>query len=232
MDKMKLLIILVGITLVLTLVNTVVIASFGMVTLPAQNDTSKTGDPNNDSGNLMPPTGSKNTISVDDDSFIGNAEAPVTIVEFSDFQCPYCGKFYNETLAMLKKEYLDTGKAKLVYRDFPLSFHADAQKAAEAAECAGEQGKYFEMHDKIFENQSSIGVENLKQYAVDIGLDSSAFNTCLDSGTMAQEVQKDISDGQAYGVSGTPTFFVNGQKVVGAQPFTVFKQLIDAELAG
>jgi len=118
-----------------------------------------------------------------------------------------------------------------VYRDFPLSFHQNAQKAAEAAECSGEQGKYYEFHNKIFENQSAIDVASLKTYASEIGLDQTAFDTCLDSGAMSAEVQADFADGQAYGVSGTPTLFINGTKIVGAQPFSVIEQAIEAELA-
>lgn len=172
-------------------------------------------------------------VSVDDDAVKGDANAPVTIIEFSDYECPFCERFYSDTLNQIQKEYIDTGKVKLVYRDFPLSFHANAQKAAEAAECAGEFGddKYYEMHDKLFEEGVSGGVDSYKQYAKDLGLDTTKFNDCLDSGEMEDEVQKDMSEGASYGVSGTPAFFVNGKLLSGAQPFSAFKQVIDAELA-
>ncbi len=170
-------------------------------------------------------------VSADDDAFLGDADAPVTIIEFSDYECPFCGRFFSQTLPEIKKEYIDKGLVKLVYRDFPLSFHPNAQKAAEAAECAGDQGSYFEMHDKIFENQQAIGVANLKAYAADLGLNTVAFSNCLDSGKYAQEVRDDTADGQAAGVSGTPSFFINGKKLIGAQPFDAFKAIIDAELA-
>ncbi len=170
-------------------------------------------------------------VSADDDPVKGNKNAPVEIIEFSDFQCPFCARFYSDTLPQLEKEYIKTGKAKLVYRDFPLtSIHPYAQKAAEAAECADDQGKFWEMHNKIFDNQAAIGVIDLKKYADELGLDTAKFNSCLDSGKYASEVQKDLTDGQAAGVSGTPSFFVNGKKIVGAQPFSAFKQIIDAEL--
>src|SRR3989344_1230452 len=169
-------------------------------------------------------------VSVDDDAFIGEENAPVTIVEFSDYQCPFCERFYLQTLDQLKKEYIDTGKVKLVYRDFPLDFHPNAQKAAEAAECAGEQNKYFQMHDKLFENQVALDTDDLKKYAKDIGLNTAQFNTCLDTGKMASEVESDYQEGVNYGVSGTPAFFINGKLIEGAQPFSVFKQAIDAEL--
>src|SRR3989344_2922596 len=118
------------------------------------------------------------------------------------------------------------------FRDFPLSFHQNAQKAAEAAECAGEQGDaaYFRMHDKLFQNQDSLSVENYKKWAKEIGLDATKFNSCLDSGKMASEISKDMADGSKYGVQGTPAFFINGKLVSGAQPFSAFKQAIDVEL--
>ena len=169
-------------------------------------------------------------VSADDDPVIGKADAPVIIIEFSDFQCPFCGRFYSQTLPQLKKEYIDTGKVKLVYRDFPLPMHQHAQKAAEAAGCAEEQGKFEEFHNKVFENQKALTDENLKAYAGDLGLDQSAFDSCLDSGKRAAEVKKDANDGKAAGVSGTPSFFINGQRLVGAQPFAAFKSIIDAEL--
>ena len=167
----------------------------------------------------------------DDDAFKGDPDAPVTIVEFSDFECPFCARFYSQTLAQIDEQYIKTGKVKFVYRDFPLSFHPQAQKSAEAAECAGEQDQFFAMHDKLFEEGVSGGVASFKQFAADIGLDTKEFNTCLDSGAMAGEVAKDMQDGQAAGIRGTPGFIINGQLVSGAQPFANFKQIIDAELA-
>ncbi len=169
-------------------------------------------------------------VGVDDDPVKGSASAPVTIIEFSDFQCPYCGRFFTDTLPQIEQNYIDTGKAKLIYRDFPLSFHPNAEPAAEAADCAGEQGKFWEMHDKLFGNQASLSDANYRQWAADLGLDTTQFNSCLDSKKYASEIQNDIQDGQAAGVSGTPTFFINGNKVVGAQPYSVFEQAIDAAL--
>ena len=168
---------------------------------------------------------------IDDDAMQGNPDATVTIVEFSDYECPFCARFYSQTYDQIIEQYVDTGKVNLVFRDFPLSFHPNAQKAAEAAECAGEQGKYYEMHDKIFDNQQALSVTGYKQWASEIGLDTAKFNSCLDSGQMASEVQKDFQDGQAAGVRGTPAFLVNGKLISGAQPFQVFEQVIEAELA-
>jgi len=176
------------------------------------------------------PEPSNVQVSVDDDAVLGNKDAPVTMVEFSDYECPFCGRHFTETYPQIKKDYIDTGKAKLVFRDFPLSFHQNAQKAAEAAECAGEQGKYYEMHDKLYSNQQALDIASLKIYAQQIGLNTAKFNDCLDSGKMAAEIKKDQTDGQSYGVQGTPAFFINGKLVSGAQPFSVFKQAIDAEI--
>ncbi len=165
----------------------------------------------------------------DDDPAKGDPDAPVTIVEFSDFQCPYCRKFYQETLPLIEERYISTGKVRMVYRDFPLGFHEYAQKAAEAGECADEQGKFWEYHDRLFQTDD-LSVDNLKKIAADIGLDAQQFNSCLDSGKYASEVQKDVSDGRKLGVSGTPTFFINGKKIVGAQPFSVFEREIEQAL--
>ena len=159
---------------------------------------------------------SRAQVSADDDAVKGSADAPVTIIEFSDFQCPFCARFYSQTLGEIDDKYIKTGKVKLVFRDFPLSFHQNAQKAAEAAECAEEQGKFWEMHDKLF--------------AKDLGLDSAKFDECLVSDKYASEVQKDFKDGQGAGISGTPSFFINGVKLVGAQPFSAFQQVIEQEL--
>jgi protein-disulfide isomerase len=236
----KMLTVLIGLTLVVTLVN-----SYGIFSLNGRLGTTgnvaamqelKQADPQpTQQQPAQQPTQQQQTapatVSADDDAVMGDASAPVEIIEFSDYQCPYCGRFFSETLGQIEDEYISTGKVKLVYRDFPLSFHPQAQKAAEAAECAGEQGKYFEMHDMIFSNQQSIQVADLKGYASVLGLDQNQFDTCLDSGKYESEVKQDFQDGAAAGVSGTPTFFINGVKVVGAQPYSAFKQIIDQQLA-
>ncbi len=181
--------------------------------------------------------GEKVNVSIDDDAVLGNPKAKVTIVEFSDFQCPFCRTFWRDSFQQIKKEYLDTGKARFVYRDFPLSFHPASIPAAQASQCAKDQGKFWEMHDKMFSEQEKqgqgtiqFGVSELKNWASQIGLDTDKFNQCLDSGKYKSEVEKDFADGSAYGVSGTPTLFINGKPVVGAQPFSVFKAIIDGEL--
>ena len=196
---------------------------------PAQKAEAANQRPSNNPTPTRPSIDMKSLV--DDDTIKGDKDAPVTIVEWSDFECPFCAKFYSQTLGQIEEEYIKTGKVKFVYRDFPLGFHQNAQKASEAAECADEQGKFWEMHDLLFEKGVAGGVSSFKQFAVDLGLDAKEFDDCLDSGKMASEVAKDMQDGQAIGISGTPGFVINGQLVSGAQPFTVFKQVIDGELA-
>jgi len=167
---------------------------------------------------------------IHDDSMKGNPDAPITIIEFSDYECFFCQRFYETSYQQIKENYIDTGKINLVFRDFPLSSHLNAKKAAEAAECAGEQNKYYEMHDKLFEEGVDGGIETFKKYANEIGLNQEQFDLCLDSGAMAIEIKKDISDGMSYGVSGTPTFIINGKIIVGAQPYELFEKEIEAAL--
>jgi protein-disulfide isomerase len=168
-------------------------------------------------------------VSADDDPTQGSKDAPVTIIEFSDFQCPYSKQYHDEILPMIVSVYGD--EIRYVYRDFPLtSMHPQAQKAAEAAQCAFEQGKFWEYYENLFRNQGALDVPNLKNYATELGLDESNFNLCLDSGKYAQEVQKDFEDGRSYGVTGSPTFFINGRMLVGAQPFSTFQTVIEEEL--
>lgn len=167
----------------------------------------------------------------DDDPVLGNPDAPVTIVEFGDFQCPYCAQFFRTTEQELIEKYIKTGKARLIYRDFPLNgIHEHAQKAAEASECADEQGNFWAYHDLLYTRQASLGMENFKLWAKEIGLNSEQFNSCLDSGKYSGEVLKDFQDGQAAGVTGTPASFVNGKSVSGAVPFSVMASEIEAAL--
>ncbi len=169
-------------------------------------------------------------VSVDDDPSIGPADAPVTIIEFSDFQCPYCTRFRDETLDQLLDEYGD--QVHIVYRDFPLTqIHQYAVGAAIAAECANDQGMFWEMHDTLFANQSALDTESLRGYAEDLGLDMDTFDSCLEDQSVNDEVMADLADGQSYGVRGTPSFFINGRLLVGAQPFESFQAIIDEELA-
>ncbi len=189
-----------------------------------------------DTGEQFPTANFAISKIVDDDAALGEADAPVTIVEFSDYQCPFCEKFYAQTLPDIKKNYIDTGKVRLIYRDFPLGFHPEAQKAAEAAECAGKQGKYYEMHDKLFTNRASLSVSNYKKWAKEIGVDTNTFDACIDSGETAAEVAQDEQDGASFGIQGTPGFFIGKtsgssvQLISGAYPYAAFEQVIEAAL--
>lgn len=176
----------------------------------------------------------------DDDPSLGSPSAPVTVVEFSDFQCPFCRKLFRETLPGLKEDYIKGGKVRFVYRDFPIAgIHEMAETYAQAAECADEQGRFWEMHDTIFQEQdlrgpgtiSGVTVSDLKGWARKVGLDGAAFDGCVDSGKYREEVAKDLADGQAAGVTGTPTTFINGRAVVGAVPYQQLKAFINAALA-
>ena len=175
---------------------------------------------------LEPP---RLTLTIGDDPVRGPADAPITIVEFSDFQCPYCSR---ATATLKKLDAAYPGKIRLVYRDFPLvQIHPNAARAAEAAACANEQGKFWPMHDAMFEHQDKLAEADLKQSAAALGLDATAFNQCLESGRHTAQWQKDTAEGEAYGVSSTPAFFINGRLVVGAQPYESFARILDEELA-
>jgi protein-disulfide isomerase len=157
----------------------------------------------------------------------GPASAPVTLVIFSDFQCPYCQRLAG-TLASLEERY--RGKVRLVFRDFPLPMHKEAAKAAEAAACASESGRFWEMHDKLFANQRTLQVADLKRFAGELGLDQHAFDACLDGGRQAASWQRGHEQGEKYGVTGTPVTFINGRFVGGAQPLSSLAEIVDEEL--
>jgi len=170
-------------------------------------------------------------IPEDDDPVLGPAEAPITIIEFSDYECPYCRKWHIEVLPSLQAEYGD--QIRLVYRDFPLSsIHSNAMPAAAAANCAREQDMYWEYNEKLFDMKFNLGTSTYQAYAEELGLAMDDFNECLTSGRYVDEVEADYEYAVNLGIRSTPTFFVNGIPVVGAQPFEVFKNLIDQELAG
>ena len=168
------------------------------------------------------------TIAADDPAQ-GKADAPVTVIEFSDFQCPFCLRVM-PTLKQLRAKYGD--KMRLVWKDFPLTqIHPQAFVAAQAGNCAREQGKFWEYHDKLFANQSALQAESLKKYAADAGLDTGKFNQCLDSSKYEARVEEELTAGNHLGISSTPTLYVNGRMINGAQPIEVFESVIDEELA-
>lgn len=172
------------------------------------------------------------SFSLEGEPSLGNSEAKVTVVEFSDFQCPFCAKFVLEIFPQIKQEYIDMGKIRMVFKNFPLmNIHENAEGSAEASECANDQGKFWEYKEKLFQNQQALSVGNLKQYAKDLGMNEGQFNSCFDSKKYADEVSQDLIEGITAGVTGTPTFYINGEKLVGALPFSEFQRVIDAQLS-
>ncbi len=162
--------------------------------------------------------------------FIGEEDAELTMVIYDDFECPFCVRFEQKAWLKIKENYIDTGKAKFYYKHFPLGFHSHAQIAAEASECAHDQGKFWEMHDKIFENQKDMSEENLKAWAEEFELNMDEFNTCLDTHKYAEKVKKSMAEGQKVGVQGTPSILIEDELVVGAQPFESFEKVIESKL--
>lgn len=172
------------------------------------------------------------SVSVAGLPFLGKADAPLTLVMFTDYQCPFCSRFETQTLPEIKKQYIDTGKLRFVVRDLPLPFHPNAPKASEAVYCAEEQGKYWELRDKLVANGDKLDAKQLPDYAKQVGLDVAKFSACLDSGKHAEKVKTSAALAGTLGISGTPSFVVgrsrgdmaDGVKIVGAQPFAAFDQ--------
>lgn len=185
-------------------------------------------------------------VSIDDDPILGDQSAKVTMIDFTDYECPFCKRYFDETFEQIKKDYIDTGKVKYVVRDLPLNFHENAPKEAEAAECAREQGGdtvYFQYHDEIFKRTTSNGtglaLDQLAVIATDLGLDGVALQACLDTDTYKAEVEKDLADAEKVGATGTPSFFIGksssdgiitGTPLIGAQPYNLFKAELDKQL--
>ena len=165
----------------------------------------------------------------DTDPSLGSAKAPVTLIEFSDFQCPFCQRVA-PTLKKIHQTYGD--KVRIVWKDFPLTqIHPQAFKAGEAGHCAAEQGKFWEYHDQLFGNQQALQPDDLKKYALAAGVEAGRFNACLDTSKHAERVREGVAQGTRLGVNSTPTIFVNGRRVSGAQPYEVFAAVIDEELS-
>lgn len=170
-------------------------------------------------------------VPIDDDPIRGSQDAVITIIEFSDYECPFCRRWHQEVLPQIQAKYGD--QVRHVYRDFPLySIHANAGPAAEAANCAGDQERYWEFSDLLFSGEIALGRAAYETYADDLNLDLDTFTQCLDDQRHKDEVDADFAFASELGVRSTPTFFINGLAVVGAQPFEVFEQIIDMELAG
>ena len=192
---------------------------------------------------LGPTPENPTIVSIEGGATKGNKDAKVTLVEFTDYQCPFCSRHLRDTLPQIDNDYVKTGKIRYVLREFPLeAIHPLAFKAAEAANCSGEQGKYWEMHDRLFANQNALAAQELPGHAEAVGLDAAKFKACLESGKYVAKVRKDLAEAQKAGVNGTPTFFVGltdpksseikaVRKIVGAQNYAAFKAAIDSLLA-
>jgi protein-disulfide isomerase len=171
---------------------------------------------------------------------LGSPTAPVTMVEFTDLQCPFCRQFHMTAFEQIKKNYIDTGKVRYVSLNFPLSMHPFAMPAAEAAECAGAQGKFWDMRHTIFVNNANLTPGSFETFATDLKLDLSKFNACVNANTYAAQIAKDQQEGALAGVSGTPTFVIgrtsaqglDGVRMVGAQPYAIFDAQIRSLLGG
>jgi len=174
------------------------------------------------------------TVSISNKPVMGSESAPVTVVEFADYQCPYCLRFTSTTFPSLKRDYIDTGKVRWVALNLPLPFHKDARKAAQAALCAGEQGKFWEMREELFKNPQKLAAEHLPEHAASVGIDVEAFNACLASDRHFADIDQDAKDASKVRLTGTPSFIVGktasdkitGQVVIGAQPLNVFRAAI------
>ena len=186
-----------------------------------------------------PPPVIEKVVSIDDDPMKGDPKAPVTIIEFSDYECPFCKRSYDNVFGKLDEEYISKGKVRVVFRDYPLPFHKKAVPAAIAANCAGEQGKYWEVHNFFFENPDKLNADSVLNSAAGAGLDKAKFEACINDKSKEAEITKDFKDGQKYGVRGTPSYFIGkttdgdeitGTFVRGAQPYSVFKEHIDEQL--
>ncbi len=190
--------------------------------------------------NGQPPP-SVTSVSVRGEAFRGDGGARVALIEYADFECPYCGEYERKTFPQILSDYINTGKVKYFYRDLPLPMHARALPAARAARCAGEQGKYWEMHDSLFAKQNALSAPAVLDRAQTLGLDTTKFTECQSSDKYAADIQKSVSDAQKMGIDGTPTFFLGvvepsgdvtiEKRLQGAAPFDVFKTEIDALLA-
>jgi protein-disulfide isomerase len=188
-----------------------------------------------------PPEFKEAVISIDGDPFKGDKNAKLALIEFSDYQWPFCGRHVRETLPQIEKEYILTGKVKYIFKDLPLeSIHKSAFKLAEAARCAGEQGKYWEMHDRLFADKKAAALEDLPLYARELGLDTEAFQQCLDSGKYAPEIRRNAGVAKEVGIRSTPTFLLGFTQpdgkvkavkmILGAQPYAAFKSAIESLL--
>jgi protein-disulfide isomerase len=179
---------------------------------------------------LLKPITPYTPLTLDEDHVLGVNNASLTIIEFSDFECPFCADFTNTIMKDIKKEYIETGRIKFVFKHFPIQFHPNAQMAAEAAECASDQGKFWEMHDIMFKNHENLNNEDLIKYAKEIGLNNELFEICLKSGVMKKRVELDMQEARLRGIDATPFFVIGSESFSGSRSFEEFKAKIDKNL--
>lgn len=180
-------------------------------------------------------------VNIDTGHVKGDGNAQLVMIEFSEYQCPFCARFFRMTLPQIQKDYIETGKMKYVFMDFPLPIHREAMKASEAALCAGDQGKWEDMHERLFANQRELSIEALLKHGEALGLDMTQFKECIDSGKYSTQIKASITEGQKVGITGTPTFLFGfteadgrvraTKKISGAVPYTNFKATIDEMLS-
>jgi protein-disulfide isomerase len=182
-------------------------------------------------GDEGPPPTPANASDIVGDAVLGSPSAKVTMVEFSDYECPFCRSFDSDTFPGLIEKYISTGKVRFSVRQLPLPIHSNAHRAAEAAECAGTQGGYWLMHDKLFQNQDALSEENYKKWAGEIRISTSSFNQCMDSNAMAQKVDADVAFARSMNIRSVPIFYVGDKVFRGAGPLAEFEKVIDEELA-
>ncbi|ABX13566.1 DsbA family protein [Nitrosopumilus maritimus] len=223
-------------TLIASIVLVIAIALY-FTEIQAKNN-SDLGETNSLDAKILPET----EISKDDDPLLGNPDAPISIIEFSDYQCPFCARFYTQTLPTLESEYIEKGKVNFIYRDFPIQNHPNARPAALASECADEQEQFWEYHDILFKKQDmwkrldlDTVTSTFKEYAEELNLNQEMFDSCLDSEKYSDEVDSDFADGRSYKISGTPTFFIGNEEtgyssVFGAKSFYEFQEIIEEKL--
>jgi protein-disulfide isomerase len=187
----------------------------------------------------IPPPSDKVTLKLGTDYALGRSDAPVTIVEYTDYQCAFCNRFHSSTYPEIKKNFIDTGKVRFIKRDLALDFHQNALKAAQASRCAGDQEKFWEMHDLLSANPNTLGPEAYAKYARDLGLNAGVFKACVDSDKYLTEIRDSGQGASMIGINGTPSFVIgtvkgdnlDGIKVIGAQPYQVFEKVIKGYLA-
>jgi len=184
---------------------------------------------NHDDVSEVVSTNSAKSFLRDNDYIEGNKNASVLIIEWSDFECPLCNRFYSDTYGKIKKNYIDTGKVKFVFKSYPLSYHKNAKLAAEFSECAGMQGKFYEMHNLLFD-KGLAGNSDILDYANELSLDFVKFKKCIDEGRMLPEIKRDMDEGIEAGLKGTPFFLVNGRVIKGTIPYSDFEKIIKKEL--